>query len=354
MKAKLLLFILLCFAPALFAQHTAARVIDSNAIKTLFFSGLRDKLKEDYSQASESFNKILAFDPNNAAVHYEIAVVNYRQNNLYEAEVAIKKATALDTENIWYWMMTAELLKRKGDMNGMAGVLSQLIRISPEKIAFYFDRSNAYLLAGNVAEAMKGYDDIEREFGLSDELAQARSRVNFDARKKYDAKGAAVNESKVPLTEATDTELKMLRAESLYKKGDLNGALIQFKLVLEGDEHPYKAWEQTLNIQLLLKQYKGAIKTADEALSIYPNQAILYYFMAMALHQDDQNDLALKHIKSALNLDAENGIYLELYGDILFLKGDVAVALQQWKKARAAGNGSKKLNKKINERNYFE
>ncbi len=354
MKIGSFLLVMLGYVPGLFAQQPVAPGVDSNFIKTLYFAGLRDKLSEDYSKANDNFNKILALDPNNAAVLYEIAVVNYRQNNLYEAEVAIKKATTLEANNIWYWIMMAELYKRKGDMDGMARVLNQLIRLSPEKIAFYFDRSNAFLLAGKTAEAMKGYDELEKKFGLSEELARARRRVALGEQENIVPEQANRKDAGKPLAEPTVDEQKMLLAESLYKKGDLNGALEQFKVILESEDKPYKAWEQALNIQLLLKRYKDAIKTANEALSIYPNQAILYYFMASALQQEHQNDLALQHVKSALELDAENGVYLELYGDILFLKGDVALALVQWKKAKAAGNTSEKLNKKINERKYLE
>lgn len=342
MKYKVLLLVLLGYVQESFAQKP---VVDTAMIKTLFFAGLRNKLNEDYSKANENFNQILVLDPQNAAVYYEIAVVNYRQNNLPEAEMAIKKATTLEANNTWYWMMMAEVYKRKGDMDAMAAALNQLIRLSPDKVEYYFDRSNAYLLAGKVAEAMKGYDELEKKFGTSDELSRARRRVTSGAERggKKDQAVAATPESEM-----------ILLAESLYKKGDLPAALAQFKLVLQSDEQPYKTWEQALNIQLLLKQYKDAIKTAESALAIYPNQAILYYFMALALQQDHQNEPALVQVKSALQLDAENGVYLELYGDILYLLGDKEHAINQWKKAKAAGNGSEKLNKKINERKYLE
>lgn len=351
-QIKVLLLVLLGNASALFAQRPTVPLTDTAMIKVLYFAGLRDKLNEDYSGANESFNKILQLDPKNAAVYYEIAIVNYRQNNLYEAEMAIKKATALETNNTWYWMLMAELYKRKGDMNAMAGVLNQLIRLSPDKPDYYFDRSNAYLMAGKTAEAMKGYDELEKKFGPSDELARARRRVTSGGKGNV----AAEEERKENLAkpELTAVEQTMILAEDLYKKGDLPGALAQFKLILQGEEHPYRAWEQALNIQLLLKHYKDAIKTAEAALDIYPNQAILYYFMALALHQDNQNSQALTNLKSALQLDSDNGIYLELYGDVLFVSGEKERALVEWKKAKAAGNGSEKLNRKIYERKYLE
>lgn len=209
-------------------------------------------------------------------------------------------------------------------------------------------------------------------------------------------------------------------------------------------------------------QYNEAIKTGEEALSIYPNQAILYYYRAFALHRNGQNAEAGIEIKSALQLDgddknlkamifalqaevlidqqklkeadvafdkaielapdnyltlsnyayylalrnqnpvkaetlaakaatalpkntsvadtyalvllklgkydlaltwiqkalpnneASNPVYLEHYGDILFLKGDKEGALLQWQKAKQAGNDTDKLNKKINEKKYIK
>jgi tetratricopeptide (TPR) repeat protein len=344
MKYKVFLMVLLGYVPVVFAQKPVGSVADTTLIKTLYFAGLRDKLNEDYSKANEVFNKILQLDDKNAAVYYEIAVVNYRQNNLIEAEMAIKKATALDANNAWYWMLMAELYKRKGDMDAMISALDQLIRLSPDRVEYYFDRSNAYLLADKNADAMKGYDELEKRFGQSEDLARARRRVTSGIKPGEESK----------LAEPTVDDQNILLAESLYKKGDLQGALVLFKVVLETGDQPYRAWEQALNIQLLLKQYKDVIKTADEALSIYPNQAILYFFMALAQHKDHQDVTALTTVKSALQLDPENGIYLELYGDLLFLTGDKAAALMHWKKAKASGNGSEKLNRKINEGKYLE
>lgn len=354
MGHKVFLWLLLGYAPCLFAQKPLVPAADSTVIKTLFFSGLREKLNEDYGKANEIFNKLTLLDPGNAAVYYEVAVVNYRQNNLLEAEMAIKKATTLDVNNTWYWMMLTEVYKRKGDMEGMTGALNQLIRLCPDQSGYYFDRSNAYLLAGKTADAMRGYDELEKKFGGSDELARARRRVTSGLQLSALNGKENKNDAGEAQVELTATERKMQLAETLYKKGDLNAALTQFMSVLESDDQLYSAWEQALNIQLLLKQYKNVIKTADGALSIYPNQAILYYFMAMALHQENQQTKALLNLKSALELDPENGIYLELYGDILFISGDKASALVQWKKAKLAGNGSEKLNRKINEQKYLE
>ncbi len=212
----------------------------------------------------------------------------------------------------------------------------------------------------------------------------------------------------------------------------------------------------------LMGQYEEAIKTGEDALNLYPNQAILYYYRAFALHRNGQNAEAGIEIKSALQLDGEdnklkamifalqaevlidqqklkeadqafdksialepnnyltlsnyayylalrnynlskaeslaskaalalpknasiadtyafvlfklekyelaktwieralqnnealNPVYLEHYGDILFVKGEKELALLQWEKAKKNGNDSEKLIKKLNEKKYIK
>ena len=107
-----------------------------------------------------------AIDPNQADAYYEIANLDYRQNKLQESEFAIRKAIQLDPENIWYWKLNAELYKRKGDMSGLVLVLDHLIKMEPELDAYYFDRCNALAIAGDIPAAMKGYDELEKKFGI--------------------------------------------------------------------------------------------------------------------------------------------------------------------------------------------
>ncbi|MBC7565960.1 MAG: tetratricopeptide repeat protein [Pedobacter sp.] len=394
MKIKWLVFLGICFAASTFAQvdglaQTKPNVrLDSAIVKSLFFAGLQDKLSENYVKAAENFNRILVIDPNNAAVYFELATVNYRQNRMQEAEFAIKKATELETNNIWYWKFLVEMYKRKGDMNALITVFNELIRLDANNDSYYYDRSNAWLLADKPEEAAKGYDELEKKFGPSLELTAARQRMtgkdeadgkklskgnaledlrkakvlepdNFEldlaiadaykaqknsveanaALQKAFANPAMTPEQKIKIimmlftgtknvqrmndakglaeiavkTHPDDAALKAVYAEVLYQQGDLQGSLKEFQGVLKISEQLYKAWEQILNIQIKLNAFKEAIKTADEALALYPNQGILYYYLAMAYKGNGQKAEALTQIKAALQLDVDNSVYKELY-----------------------------------------
>ena len=343
---------LFSFGMSAIAQKPVISALDSTLIRTLFFSGLKDKLNENYEKASESFNRILLIDADNVATHYELAVLNFRQNKLLDAEISIKKATAIDPNNIWYWKLLAELYKRNGNMDALVGVFNQMIRLSPDNQDYYFDRSNAWILRGKIEDAMKGFDELQRRFGTSEELSQARARLTNGSPDSRNIKSE--EEQEVPKQDPNDPKVMAAVAQQLYKNGDLNGALAQFKKVLQLTDQLYSVWEQALDIQMNLGKYKDVVVMADEALAVFPNQAILYYYMAYSLQQEQKYDEALTNVKMAVQLDAENMIYQECMGDLLALKGDITQAVLQWKKARENGNSSKKLKEKIDARKYIK
>lgn len=456
------------------AQQVNLSGTDSVRIKQLFFAGLKDKLNANYAKSNESFSQITAIDAGNAPAWYEISLLNFRQGKMPEAEAAIKKAADIDPENLWYWKLLAEIYKSTGNMDSLIPVFDQLIRLAPDQQSYYFDKANAFSIAGKKKEAMAAYAFLEKKFGSSPALSKAMGRLDsieqpadpmatatlYIAKKNFSAAAAILDN--ISSAHQDDPLFLTLYGDVLYETGNLPAALDDYKRTLKINGQLYSVWEKVLNIQILLGQFAEMEETGKTALSLYPNQAILYYYMAFALHREDQNNLALDHIKSALALDGdnkelqalifalqaeilidehkteaadvafekalqldphnylimnnyayylalrnvdlnkaaslidvaarglpddasiadtyalillkggkyamartwiekalenneeENSVYLEHYGDILFLSGEPGQALVQWKKSRDAGNDSALLKRKINEKKYFK
>ncbi|GGI22815.1 tetratricopeptide repeat protein [Pedobacter mendelii] len=547
------------FAQVIPAQNSNR---DSNMIKQIFFAGLKEKISDNYLAASNNFTKIVSVDSANHAAYFELANASLRLDKFAEAEQNIKKAVKLSPDNKWYLRLQAEVYKRTNKIPQLIDVFNQLIRIEPDNDGYYFDKANAQFIFNQPEEAKKTYDAIEKKFGESRELANAKRRFqqngnpsesdivkllegsqadlknylyaaglllqkgndtealkvlmkaqslepnNFDVnlgladvyRKQKNDEMAfaslklAFESPEMPIDEKVkiiaalfskiqqpvvaknvtelskglaeknpaDAKVLALYGDVLYQQNKLNDALIQYQAALKINEQVYVVWEQVINIQTLLGHYAEAIKFGDEALTIYPNQAGLYYYMAYALFKTAKYDSALNNLKTVQQLDADNkalqaqvyalqgdiyinqnnfplaktafekaistepdnylimnnyayylalknddlskaaqyaekaaqampenssvtdtyafilfkqqkytlaqtwiekalqnnssknGVYLERYGDILFMKGDKDAALIQWQKAKEAGNGSEVLNKKINEKKYFK
>ena len=561
MKKFLLIALTITCHQMAWAQQNTVAVKDSNAVKELFFAGLKDKLNENYVGASNNFSKVLVIDPNNDAACFELANMQIRQNKLLDAEISIKKAIAVQPNNVWYLKLQTEVYKRNGNMDALVQTFDKLIQLDSETESFHFDRANALFIAGKIEESQKAYDMLEQKFGISKASIAAKKRFKTPAAEHKDlnklitdnpndvknyldvsgvlldknqntealatlmkAKALAPDNYEVNLALADvyhslkktdealaalkaafespemplpaklkilsqmlprfnnpqvaksaaqlgaitledykdDPKVKVLYGDILYQQGNLQGAKEQYLGAVKISEQLYIAWEKLLGVQTLMGNYEEAVKTGEDALSIYPNQAILYYYRAFALHRNGQNaeagfelknalqlepedvnlkamilalqaevlidqgklkeadvafdkavafapnnyltlsnyayylalrnhdlpkaeklaskavlampqnssildtyaivllklnklDDALKYIEKALqNNEGVNPVYLEHYGDILFLKGDKENALIQWQKAKVAGNQSEKLNRKINEKKYIK
>jgi tetratricopeptide (TPR) repeat protein len=63
---------------------------------------------------------------------------------------------------------------------------------------------------------------------------------------------------------------------------------------------------------------------------------------------------ALKHLEKAVKLTPSNGAILEHYGDVLYKLGEKEKALEQWKKAKEAGETSPFIDKKISDKVLYE
>jgi hypothetical protein len=65
MRYKVIL-LLLCCHTLLYAQDPAeVKVRDSNIVKELFFTGIKEKMLENYVNASANFKKIIELSPSN-------------------------------------------------------------------------------------------------------------------------------------------------------------------------------------------------------------------------------------------------------------------------------------------------
>lgn len=442
----------------------------------------------------EVFNQLIRIDPENDAYYFDKANAQFLSN---QTDASKKTYDEILTK----FGESNELLTAKKRFQPNSGAsesdIVKLLEGNQADIKNYLYAAGLLLQKGNDTEALKvllkaqqlAPDNFEINLGLADlygkqkneEKAFASLKLAFEntampLNEKVKIIASLFSKLSEPVVAENVTELSKLLAEKnptdakalalygdvLYQQNKLKEALVQYQAALKLNDQVYMVWEQIINIQTLLGHYDEAVKMGDEALTIYPNQASLYYYSAYALFKTGKLDLAQSNLKTALQLDVDNkslqaqvfalqgdiyvnqnnfalaktafekaiamepdnyfimnnyayylalknddlvkaakysetaanampnsssitdtyayilfkqqkydlakvwiekalqnntnknGVYLEHYGDILFMKGEKEAALIQWQKAKAAGNGSEVLNKKINEKKYFK
>jgi tetratricopeptide (TPR) repeat protein len=151
--------------------------IDSVMSKQLFFSALHEKTVENMPLATDLFNRVLQTDPGNDAAMYELANLKKLQKNNNEAQQLLERATTINTNNEWYWIALADCYEKSNDVAKLENVFNQLIRISPDKPDYYFDKANAYFIQKRYDDALAVYKNIEALTGLTDDIVAQRQKI---------------------------------------------------------------------------------------------------------------------------------------------------------------------------------
>lgn len=102
-----------------------------------------------------------------------------------------------------------------------------------------------------------------------------------------------------------DSRAYDIYAEYLFKYGAIKKAAEQFEISLTKNDQNYLIWEKLVSIYNQYGNYKDVIRITEEALSSFPNQAILYYYNTFAKHRIGEKVIQ-DNLDFAIKLDTEN------------------------------------------------
>lgn len=126
-----------------------------------------------------------------------------------------------------------------------------------------------------------------------------------------------------------------------YYSGKRLEALEKYKKTIELDESVFMVWEQVLYIYLQEGDYPALLKTAESALDIYPNQAIVYFMAAIANDNLENPEDAVDMYEQALFMSGNNQ---QLQLDIYSRLGSVYHTMKDYTKSDAAFEQALKIN----------
>ncbi|MDF2431568.1 MAG: hypothetical protein JWP44_1199, partial [Mucilaginibacter sp.] len=103
------------------------------------------------------------------------------------------------------------------------------------------------------------------------------------------------------------------------------------------------------------EQWDKAARMSKQSNDLQPNNASFEDTYAWILFKQKDYANAKQWIEKAIADDKDNSaVKSEHYGDIMFYLGNIDAAVENWKKAKAHGDHSPALDRKINERKYTE
>jgi len=334
-------------------------------------------------------------DPNNGLVHLALADI-YRDKKNEEASYneLILAFAIPDVDIDQKIKIILGYLPRFPDPNAKASALelSRIVSVANPDDAKAWAVYGDMLVQNNKLKEAK--DAYQRSIALNSQVYDVQEQlVRIELGQNDD--DAAIKDGENALSFFPNQAwMNYLVGVAWMQKKDYNKAVGYIKnatsLEMEDRDMLAQSWSALGDCYHSLKDYKNSDGAYDKALSYNPDNAFTLnnyaYYLSLRGEQLDKAASMSKHsndlqpnnasfedtyawilfkqhdfegakvwIEKALADDKTNGaVKSEHYGDIMFYLGNVDAAVENWKKAKANGDQSPVLERKINERKYIE
>lgn len=278
---------------------------------------------EKKSEAYDFLSIMAVVDSNESKMHTVYGDFLYRDERKEEALERYRKAVQLDPDHFSIWNQVMLIESELKQYDSMLEDSEVALELYPTQPAFYFFNGHAKLQKKNYDGAIEILN-VGKEFVIGNEALLA--------------------------------EFHQTLAQAYHEIKDHSASDASFEKALIYD--PSNAFTMN-NYSYYLSDRKVKLELAAEmskkANELMPGSASFLDTYGWILFQQGKYSEAEIWLSKSMNFGGnEDGTVLEHYGDVLFKLDRVSDAVEFWTKAKSVGGASEQIDKKIEEKKYFE
>ncbi len=254
-----------------------------------------------------------------------------QQGKSAKLEEELRKQIAANPQEIRNYIFLNEVLTKAGQREKAVQVLNKAKEIAP-------DNAMIRLALADQFKALKQFDNtfIELKAAFNDPnlIIDEKVRIVLSFFPMFaDMKARAnANELTSIMVRVHPDEAKAfaVHGDVLFQERKLAEAKEAYTKALKINDQVYQIWEQLLRIEISLNQFQDLVKDGQTALSIFPNQAVLYLYTGIGLAQTGQHEKAITYLNNTLDLETENK---EILMQVYSMLGDSYNALKKFRES---------------------
>ncbi len=143
----------------------------------LFIEAVKERLNGNYTQAENLLLNLTAKDPSHDAARYEYAKLLLGQNKYTTAIEELKTAINLCDTNIWYKVLLAETYDKTGQFLLSEKLWQEIIQKQPQNVEYLYYYTLSLIYQNKLKEAINGYNLVETQIGISEEITAAKKSI---------------------------------------------------------------------------------------------------------------------------------------------------------------------------------
>jgi len=213
------------------ADTAGSPVKSKNAAMFDYFyvTGCHERAKGNLKEALEVFVECLKIDPENAAVHYEMATLSKLLGRPEQALKHARVCAVADAKNEWYQLLYIDCLTDTKQHAQALKIREILVKNFPEKNEFREDLAINYAMLGLYDKSFRIYDDLEKNYGISEQLTLNKVKLLKSQNKLKEAEGELLRLSS---TDTLQGRYYALLADFYLEQNDLAGAKKMYDRIL--------------------------------------------------------------------------------------------------------------------------
>ena len=146
---------------------------DEATFDYFYAEGMKQKLLGNVSEALKYLVNCERLNPENDAVHYQIAQILLSAGDLKNGKQYTQRAYSLDTTNIWYSDLLARVYYEERRIDSSIYVYEKALMLRPDDESLQMSLANFYSEVGDYEKAIKLHETFQQKYGINDNTTPA-------------------------------------------------------------------------------------------------------------------------------------------------------------------------------------
>lgn len=288
-----------------------------------------------YEEGIKVYNRI----EENLGITEEISI---QKHSIYlsmkqgeKAVEEIKKLVAAFPTNSRYLGILADLYFSLNKKDEAFALYEKMEKLNPSDPLLHLSLANYHREKG---DKEKSYQELKKAFENPDLTIDTKINILLsyyvltEVNKELSSQALELTEILVAV-HPKEGKAHAMHADFLFREGKLKEAQQAFRKTIALDNSKFLVWSSLLQVDYTLGDYEGLLKESNEALELFPTQAIVYLFNGIA-------NMQLKNYDDAIAILSSGVVYAkkdkQLSGQFYSSLGDAYNFVKKYKESDAA------------------
>ena len=153
----------------------------------LFIEGVKQRTIGNPEEAIKIFSRCLEMDPSSSTSLYEIANIHLLKGDFQSAMIMLERAVSLNPQNQYYLILLAKIYQQNKLYEKAAETFGALALLMPDNSDYPIFHAEMLNLAGKQEEALTCYNELEKRWGITEQVSLGKQSIFVKQGKKPEA-----------------------------------------------------------------------------------------------------------------------------------------------------------------------